>query len=152
MPSLSGFAAYMKSFMGKAVAIDKYGFMLHPQWIPKVIAKVAAYTCLVSESGSIFTTFGATAAVTFTLPAIDAGNGDGWILFFYAGADFALTVAAETVDTLSTYNDATADSVAFQTGSQIMGGAFAVISDGTQVFAIPLGSGGEPIQTVTVAS
>ena len=151
MPALANIAAYMKSFMQKAPAIDKYGFVQDFQWKPKVIAKTAAYTVLVKESGTIFTTTGATAAVTFTLPAIDAGDGTGWIFYFMATADVGMTVTAETADTMITFNDAAADSVAFSTASEIMGGAFMVFSDGTSLHAIPMGAGGH-VQTLTVTT
>jgi hypothetical protein len=110
-------------------------------------AKTADYTCTVNDSGTIFHTTGATAAVNFTLPAI----GDGPFHFtFIAGADVDLTVTAETADTMVTYNDLAADSIAFSTSSEKIGGAVDVFCDGVTLFA--LARVGSIYQTTTIAT
>lgn len=110
-------------------------------------AKTAAYTCTKYDSGTIFHTTGATAAVTFTLPQITDGP---FYFLFICGADIGMTVTAATADTAVTFNDLNADSVAFSTASEMIGAAIEVICDGTTLFVLPrLGS---EAQTVTVTT
>lgn len=138
----------MNTFMGRAAGVDEDGMIANISYYPKVRPKTADYTVLATESGSIFTTTGATAAVNFTLPAISTGP---WIFYFLAGADVNMTVTAETADTMVTFNDLAADSVAFSTASEIIGGGVMVVCDGTTLFAIQLGRGGHA-QTLTIAT
>jgi hypothetical protein len=127
--------------------VDNDGILRNLIWSPRFVTKTAAYTVLAKETGTWFTTTGATAAVTFTLPAISDGP---YIFYFVAVADFGMTVTAATADTLLTFNDAAADSVAFSTASEIMGSLVIVGCDGTTVFAItPIVS---DLQTVTIAT
>ncbi|HEY5954918.1 MAG TPA: hypothetical protein VIV60_00145 [Polyangiaceae bacterium] len=132
---------------GLAPQVDQDGILRNLIWSPKFVSKVAAYTCKANETGTWFLTTGATAAVTFTLPPISDGP---FIFFFVAVADIGMTVAAGTADTLLTFNDAAADSVAFSTSSEIMGGFVIAGCDGTTVFALtPISAHS---QTVTVAT
>lgn len=112
-----------------------------------MVAKTADYTVTAADSGTIFHTTGATAAVNFTLPAISTGP---FYFLFIAGADQNLTVTAETADTAVTYNDLTADSVAFSTASEKIGGAIEVYCDGTTLFV--LGRPATIYQTITIAT
>jgi hypothetical protein len=136
----------MNTFMGRGAGVDGNGVIPNIAYYPKIRAKTAAYTVLIEENGSVFTTTGATAAVAFTLPAIASGP---FIYYFLSGADVAMTVVAETADTIVTFNNLTADSVGFSTASEIIGGAVMVVCDGTTLFAIPMGAGGH-VQTFTV--
>lgn len=149
MPIVSTFAAYMKSFMGRTPALDGNGFIADMQWKPKVLAKTAAYTVNANESGTIFTTEGATAAVTFTLPAASDGP---WVFEFYAAEDFDMTVAAATADTMVCFNDVAADSYAFSTASEIIGGSIKVFSAGGSVVYVQDLSRGGHVQTATVTT
>jgi len=91
-------------------------------------AKTADYTVKAYESGTLFTTRGAGGAVIFTLPtAATAGLWFG----FYNVANQNMTVTAGTADTMVVINDATADSISFQTANLKIGGMFEVFSDGT---------------------
>jgi hypothetical protein len=110
-------------------------------------AKTASYTCTKQDSGTIFHTTGATAAVTFTLPQISDGP---FYFLFICGADIGMTVTAATADTAVTFNDLAADSVAFSTSSEMIGAQIEVICDGTTLFVLPrLAS---EAQTVTIAT
>jgi len=101
----------------------------------QVLAKTTAYTITGAEgSGTTFTNRGATASVTFTLPAA-AARYAGHRYFFRGLADYAVVVAAATADTLVTTNDIAADSVAIATSSQIIGGKIEAFCDGTQWYA-----------------
>lgn len=114
---------------------------------PKMIAKVADYTCTLADSGSVFHTTGATAAVNFTLPAISDGP---FRFLFINGADQNMTVTAATADTAVSMNDLAADSVAFSTSSEKIGGAIEVWCDGVTLFI--LGRPCTTLQHVTIAS
>lgn len=81
------------------------------------VAKTANYTVLGSDNGKLFTTTGAGAAVTFTLPAVKSGYCYG----FLNAADQNMTVASAEGDNIVTVNDLSADSVAFSTSSEKIG-------------------------------
>lgn len=109
--------------------------------------KTAAYQVTKEDSGTIFHTTGATAAVTFTLPPISDGP---FYFLFICGADIGMTVAAKVADTAVTFNDLAADSVAFSTSAEMIGAQIEVICDGTTLFVLPrLAS---EAQTVTIAT
>lgn len=147
MPTPATFQTIMSLFKGLAPAVDANGFIANPAVLPRVVAKTADYTVLATESGTIFTTVGATAAVVFTLPAATAGN---WVYLFFVGADQDLTVTAGTADTLITFNDVAADSVAFSTASEKVGGCILAFSDGTRPYAVAFGVSHR--QTATIAT
>lgn len=134
----------MKVHLGLGAGVNVSGQIEDIAYMVKVRAKTADYTVLAAESGSIFTNYGATAAVNFTLPAL----ADGLIYEFYAAADVGLTVTSGTVDKMVALNDAAADSVAFSTTSLILGGSFRVFSDGTLWYVQVLSDGA----TVTIAT
>ncbi len=114
---------------------------------PIMVAKTADYTVVAADSGSVFHTTGATAAVNFTLPKISDGP---FHFLFINGADQNMTVTAETADTAVTYNDLAADSVAFSTSSEKIGGAIEVWCDGTTLFV--LARPASIYQTITIAT
>ena len=93
-----------------------------------VTAKTTDYTLTKGESGGIFTTEGAAGAVNFTLPAPEVGLN----YLLYCAEDQTLTLTSDTVDTLIVFNDVAADSVAFSTSAEKVGGAFFVFSDGAK--------------------
>jgi len=147
MPTPSTQQTYMDTWKGRSPALDGDNILRNLIWSPRFSVKTAAYTVTAKETGTWFLTTGATAAVTFTLPPISDGP---FIFFFVAVADFAMTVTAQTADTLLTFNDAAADSVAFGQASEIMGGFVIVGCDGTTVFALtPISAHS---QTVTVTT
>lgn len=133
--------------IGRNVSTDEYGAIPNLSYYRKHANKVAAYTVLPGDTGLIFTNYGATTAVTFTLPAIADGP---WEFEFVALADFAITVTAGTADTLIGFNDVDLDSAALSTASEILGGGFTVRSNGTYVYVLQTGSGGHR-QTATFA-
>ena len=113
----------------------------------KVVAKTASYTITSGDFGTVFTTRGAEAAVTFTLPAAASKNKGEWALFLNVADQNMLVAGAD--EGIVTFNDLTADSVAYQTSSEKIGGAFLAISDGTSWVVAPLAM---ETQTITVAS
>lgn len=116
---------------------------------PRMIAKTANYSPspLVDRCGTIFTNRGATGAVTFTLPSLGQGQYIGYYLDFLVIAGQNVIIAAPTADTLIAFNDAAADSIAFQTGGQLIGGYARAIWDGTAWVAVNLSN-----NTLTVAT
>lgn len=82
------------------------------------LAKTANYTVLSKQRGTLFTTLGAVAAVTFTLPALSPLLAFGFLNL----ADQNMIVASLAGDDMVAMNDLSADSVAFQTGGQLIGG------------------------------
>ncbi len=113
----------------------------------KIVAKTSAYTITSSDFGTVFTTREASGAVTFTLPAAASTNNGEWVLFINV-ADQDLTVRG-TAGELVVFNDLTADAIAFDQGSELIGGAFLAISDGTSWTVVPIAT---DTQTITVTS
>lgn len=97
--------------------------------IPRITAKTANYTCTAFDHGKIFTTTGAEAAVTFTLPAVASSTGLEFT--FINTVDQNMVVSDGGNDTLVCFNDAAADSITFSTSSEKIGAALKVICDGT---------------------
>ncbi len=114
----------------------------------KVEAKTADYRMTYLDLGKIITNRGASGAVTLTLPPQSVLE-TGWWVDVFAAADFDVTVASDTADTMTVFNDLTADSIAWSTGGEILGAAARLIWDGTgwltQLFT-------EKSQTTTVAT
>lgn len=112
-------------------APSKAGAMRYQRLIK---AKTAAYTCTVEESGVLFTNRGATAAITFTLP-LNSTCPIGTEFMFYGVSAYGFTVTSNPADTITTLNDAAADSLTMTTTSKIIGAAVRVIWDGTSWLA-----------------
>jgi hypothetical protein len=131
--------------MGKMPSLNDDKQIKEMPFKVNTVTKVADYTVKASESGTFFDNRGATAAVNFTLPAFASGLN----YLFYAAADFAVTVTSGTADLMIADDDVAADSLALSTGSEIMGGAIQVVSDGTKWMAMTYL---EESQTAVVAS
>jgi hypothetical protein len=96
-----------------------------------IVAKTAAHTITAAESGTLFTNRGATAAFTFTLPAV-TGLPIGTNYSFYGVASAGYTVASNgSSDNIVSKNDVAADSITITTASLAISGAVRVIWDGT---------------------
>lgn len=99
----------------------------------KIAAKAASYQVLPTDLGALFTTTGASGAVTFTLPAF-ADIQTGWNARFFNTVDQNMIVAAATADAdkMVAFNDVAADSIAFSTASEKIGAGVEVVYDGTK--------------------
>jgi hypothetical protein len=139
--------ASMPTMQGIMPGLNEYGQISNMAFTPRVVAKTAAYTVKASESGTIFTTTGAAGAVTFTLPAISDGP---YVFKFFVGADQDMTIASATADTMVTFNDLEADSLAFSTAGEKIGGNALVVCDGTTLFCLHRMN--QEGQTVTIAT
>lgn len=113
----------------------------------RMTAKTADYTVLDSDNGTIFTNSGAAGAVIFTLPATAKR---GLEFTFNVVADQSVTVTAGTADTLIAFNDLAADSIAFSTAAEKIGGTIRIVGDGSKWIA-QVGLGAET-QTPTIAT
>jgi len=126
----------METMNGNTPALDGDGIIDNISYMRNVTAKAVDYTVKAEESGTLFTTEGATAAVNFTLPA----NADGLEFWFIAAEDVEIMVTAGDVDTLVTHNDVAADTVAFTTSSEHVGSGFICISDGSKWMVFTMAS------------
>jgi hypothetical protein len=100
-----------------------------------IVAKTTSYTVLPSDKcGTLFTNRGASGAVTFTLPAVAAVLAGTWYYFCGLVAQ-DLIVAPPVADTLITFNELDADSIAASTAGGEIGALVKVISDGTSWIA-----------------
>lgn len=116
----------------------------------KTVAKTANYTVLAADNNTLFTNAGASGAVTFTLPTV----GRGYHFWFYVEADQSVTVAGAT-GTVVAFNDAAANSVAFSTTAEKVGGCIEVFSNaaGTKwLTVIHVAQAAGTPQTVTIAT
>lgn len=111
-------------------------------------AKTAAYRMVAEDVGSIITTRGASGSVTLTLPPT-ANLNVGWNVRVFCAAGQTVTVASDTADTITTFNDLTADSVALSTSSEKIGGGAEFVWDGTGWLHFQMY---QETQTVTVAT
>jgi hypothetical protein len=102
----------------------------------KIENKLADYTLTAADFGKIFTNRGDGDAITFTLPA--ATGNEGEVVWFFSLANYSFTVATATADTLVTEDDLNADSIAFATTNEIIGGGFMAVCDGTGWIVVPM--------------
>ena len=138
----------MPTFDGNKPGLNAYNQISNMAWTPKVVALTAAtYTATASQSGTFFHNVGMTQGCTFTLPAIADGP---YYFKILQGAGYAITVTSAVADTIITFNDAAADSVTFSTASEIIGGHYEVICDGTSLFVLPILA--SEAQTLTVVT
>lgn len=118
-------------------------------WFPwkRFQTKTSNYTVVANDNFSMFDNVGATGAVTFTLPAL----ANGYCFGFRAQADQNILVASNEGDNMVAFNDASADSVAFSTSGEKIGGVFRVYSNpgATKWIVENLSAGAN---TVTVAT
>lgn len=149
MPQPSTKADYQKpAFLGKALGVNSDNFAEDFQWLPKIVSYTSDQTLTKEQSGIIVNNEGATADVNITLPADD----DPWIFFIHNVEDVELKVTAATTDTMVTFNDVAADSVAYTTASKQIGGAFIVYCAGSNVVYVMSLTHDGTDQPVTVAT
>jgi hypothetical protein len=88
----------------------------------RVQAKAADYTVTVADNETMFTTAGAGGAINFTLPAIEAGLR----YQFLNVVDQNMTVTSPTADNIVGMNELSADTAAFSTAGEKIGGLMEV--------------------------
>jgi hypothetical protein len=99
-------------------------------------AKATAYSVLRPESGTIFTTRGASGAVVFTLPALAGSYGCYYRFINLVNQDMTIGTAAAGEIIVGLNNATTGVSVAFSTSSEKIGAVVDVYSIGTQWIAV----------------
>ena len=102
-----------------------------------VEAKTADYTVTAKDMGKIFTTRGAGASVTFTLPSSTVVKGGQKVTFFNV-ADFPMRVQAAATGQMNVWNTSTTSQCALITAGTLIGGGFVCITDGTQWLTYPI--------------
>ena len=113
-----------------------------------VVAKASDYTVTAADNNRIFTMQGAAGAVNFTLPAIDRG-----LRFrFFNEANQNMTVTAATADTMVVFNDLAADSIAYSTANERIGGSIEVIANADETKWLVFNNLGAETQTPTIAT
>ena len=137
--------------MGLLEKIESVLLGLAPAGVPhrqmRVEAKAASYSVLVRDSGTLFTTRGASGSIVFTLPALaDSLNCHYW---FFALEDQNMAVVSAEGNNMIASGDIAASTVAYQTSNEIVGGVFYVVNSGTQWLVFPhLADNGQAI-TIT---
>lgn len=111
-------------------------------------AKTTDYTITAADSGKVLTTRGASGAVIFTLPTVAAGF-TGVDVTIFNCVDQDMTVSAQTAGQIMFKHDAAANSLAYSTANEKIGGAFRCYCDGTSWLVMPLA---EEAQTITVVT
>ena len=131
-------------FMFDDDASSRYGAFGPPALVE--VAKTTNYTIVAGDAGTLFTTTGASGAVTFTLPTLAAGVGP---FHFLNTVGQTMTIAsAGSLDDILTFNDLTADSIAFSTAGNLIGASCTVWANqaGTKWYVRTYGA-----HTMTVA-
>lgn len=101
---------------------DDIGNIQGNSWFPfkRFQTKTANYSVVASDNGSNFDNLGAAGEVDFTLPPI----ANGYYFGFRALAAQTLKVISNEGGNIVALNNAAANSLAFSTGGQIIGGGF----------------------------
>lgn len=116
--------------------------------IREVVALTASATLTNDDMGKVLTNRGAAGAVTITLPTPSGDNAGGSVEVRVV-ADQNVIVNCSTNDKIVIINDAAADSVAWQTSSEKIGGGGRFVSDGTNWFFESANAGANTVTTTT---
>jgi hypothetical protein len=113
----------------------------------QIEAKTAAYQIRESDLGKLFTTVGAIASVTFTLPVTTTIQVGWWCEFFQAADQDMVIASYGSLDNITFHNDLTADTITFSTATELIGNAVRVVWDGTSWLSFLMAE-----ETVTVVA
>ena len=147
MPLPSTRQSQMAVHQGHAPSVDDDFAIPSISFMQNVVAKVDDYTLKAVESGTVFTTEGASKDLEFTLPAVSGL--DGVVFWIINAEDYELLVTAPN-ETLVAFNDATADGISYTTASNHIGCGFMFVCDGTLWYACCFR--GDSGATITVIS
>lgn len=114
----------------------------------RIEAKIADFRMTYIDSGKLITNRAATGNLVFTLPPT-ADIVSGWHVWVINSAASKITVQSNTADTMTVFNDLTADSVAFGTTNEIIGGGWLFVWDGTGWLTFMFAT---EVQTMTVVT
>jgi len=124
----------MPIYAGMAPGLNTENQIPDVQFLLKTVNKAASYSVLSSESGTIFT---ASAAATFTLPAVADATGCYYTFINTANTDMAVTAPSET---LVADGNASATTATFSTASHKIGGCVQVVCNGTKWIMMSVGN------------
>lgn len=147
MPSATTIQSHMDTFNGLAPGLDTNHIIDNLAFMLNVVAKTTDYTITAAESGTFFSSEGATADIEFTLPAVSGL--DGFVCWVYNAEDIECLVTAPA-DSLVAFNNAAADGTSFTTASNQAGAGWMFVCDGTLWYSCPMR--GDAGATVTVIS
>lgn len=125
----------MPMILGNRPAIDNDGFITDLAFKRRTVDVTATTrTVLIEDSGTYFTTYGATGSCIFTLPDVILAKGCEY--WFADAAEIGvssdvMTVTSTPIDVMTSDGDIDADSVTFGTASKMVGNTFHVFSNGT---------------------
>lgn len=106
--------------------------MLHQNIYRDISEKAASYQIIPGDIGKIFTNRGASGSITLTLPPV-ADLSTGWWCRFSVVVDQTVVIASSgSADNINAFNDIAADSIAFQTSGEKVGGGGELVWDGTK--------------------
>ena len=95
----------------------------------KAILAPGTSTLTIGQSGSVISTEGASGHVTFTLPAVATSAG---VHYWFQNAENYNMIITAPSNTMTTFNDVSATSAAFQSTNELVGGGAFVICDGSK--------------------
>ena len=127
---------------------DKVTLAGHFRGSLKAVIAPGTSSLTIGQSGSVISTEGATGAITFTLPAVATSSG---VHYWFQNAEDQNMIIAAPADTMTTFTDIAADSVAFSTSSEKVGGGAFAICDGSK-WHVQLMTYNSAHQAVTVAT
>jgi hypothetical protein len=70
---------------------------IHNLFLSHILKKTAAYTCTVDDNGTIFTNYGTTTTVVFTLPECTSST-EGWWAVFEVASTYAVRLTPNAND------------------------------------------------------
>jgi hypothetical protein len=124
----------MSIYKGMAPGLNSNHQIPSAQFTLNTVDKAASYTVLVTDSGTVFT---ASAAATFTLPAV--ADATGCYFTFINTADTNMVITAPS-GTLVADGNASATSATFSTTSHKIGGCIQVVCNGTKYLMMSVGN------------
>jgi len=108
-----------------------------PKILLRVQTKTADYTVTYADSGTIFTTYGDTGAIVFTLPALPK---KGIFFLFFQSVDQNMSVNSASADQIRAFNDLDADGVTFVSSGNKIAACTLIFGDGNMWNAVTLGA------------
>jgi hypothetical protein len=124
----------MPIFKGMAPGLNTENQIPTAQFTLRTVDKAASYTVLVTDSGTIFT---ASAAATFTLPAVADAEGCYYTFINAANTDMAVTAPSGT---LVADGNAGATTATFSTSGHKIGGCVQVVCNKSKWLMLSVGN------------
>ena len=138
MPRSNLEQTYSKPINGSGMGVDgRYGLGM-TNFLQRIVNNgtlasggTPTYSVPLNACGTLFTTRGATAAATFTLPAVTTLPTGWWCDFFNVSAYGMVIASNGSSDNIVGLNDAALDTVTCTTTGEMIGTHVRVVFDGT---------------------